>query len=235
MLEIKGLKAGYGKLEVIKDISFSIQQGEIFSIIGPNGAGKSTLLRAITGLLQKVEGSIVFEGNEIINKAPHLIASIGIAHVQERHRVFGSMTVRENLLMGAYLKEKRTLIEKNLDYVFDIFPRLKERLNQQAGTLSGGEQQMLTIAQALMMMPKLMLLDEPSLGLAPLLISSIYDSLLQLNRSGMTILLVEQNVKKALGISKRSALIENGEIVVQGSSDELRCNEAISKVYLGIC
>ncbi|MCX8070355.1 MAG: ABC transporter ATP-binding protein [Thermodesulfovibrionales bacterium] len=235
MLEIKGLKAGYGKLEVIKNLSLTLQQGEIFSIIGPNGAGKSTLLRAITGLLQKVEGSIIFDGEEIIGKPPHVIASTGIAHVQERHRVFGSMTVRENLLMGAYLKEKRSLINENIEYVFALFPRLKERINQQAGTLSGGEQQMLTIAQALMMMPKLILLDEPSLGLAPLLISSIYDSLLQLNKKGMTILLVEQNVKKALNISKRSALLENGEIVVQGDSEELKCNEEISKVYLGIC
>ncbi len=235
MLEIKDLRASYGKLEVLKGITLKIQQGEIFSIIGPNGAGKSTLLKAITGLMPHIEGKINFAGIDITGLQPHQIADIGIAHVQERHRVFGSMTVKENLLMGAYIKTKRRYIEENLEYVFALFPRLKERLNQQAGTLSGGEQQMLTIGQALMMMPRLILMDEPSLGLAPLLINSIYESLRELNSKGMTILLVEQNVKKALQISQRAALIENGAIAFEGSSEELRCNEEITKIYLGLC
>ncbi|MCX8027229.1 MAG: ABC transporter ATP-binding protein [Thermodesulfovibrionales bacterium] len=234
MFEVRDLIGGYGKLEVIKNINFDIKEGEILSIIGPNGAGKSTLLRALTGLLPNLKGSIRFLGEELCGKPPHYYASVGIAHVQERHRVFGTMTVRENLLMGAYIKTKRQSIEKNLETVFELFPRLKERLKQQAGTLSGGEQQMLTIGQALMMMPRLILLDEPSLGLAPLLINSIYDALMKLNEQGMTILLVEQNVKKALQISQRAMLIENGEIVLQGNSQDIKNNETINKVYLGM-
>ncbi len=235
MLEIRDLRASYGKLQVLKGVNIKIQAGEIFSIIGPNGAGKSTLLRAITGLMPHIEGSIYFEGTNIAGLPPHRIANMGIAHVQERHKVFGTMTVKENLLMGAYLKDKRPFIEANLEFVLALFPRLKERLRQQAGTLSGGEQQMLAIGQTLMMMPRLILMDEPSLGLSPLLISSIYDSLRELNKKGMTILLVEQNVKKALQISHKAALIENGTIAFQGKSEELMCNEEITKVYLGLC
>lgn len=234
MFEVNNLIGGYGKLEVIKNISFDIKQGEILSIIGPNGAGKSTLLRAITGLLPNLKGSIKFLGEELCGKPPHYFAEAGIAHVQERHKVFGTMTVKENLLMGAYIKSKRKSIDTNFETVFSLFPRLKERLNQQSGTLSGGEQQMLTIGQSLMMMPRLILLDEPSLGLAPLLINAIYDVLIKLNNQGMTILLVEQNVKKALQVSHRAMLIENGEIVLQGNSHEIKNHELINKVYLGM-
>lgn len=234
MLEINSLSAGYGRIPVLEDISVEVRKGEILALVGPNGAGKSTLLRTVMGTIVPASGTIDFKGVRLNGMPSHRIAGLGIAHVQEGRRVFGAMSVRENLIMGAFLKEKRHLIPRNLDFVCGLFPRLSERMNQQAGTLSGGEQQMLAIGRALMMSPELILLDEPSLGLAPLLITNIYDTLSRLNEEGMTILLVEQNVRKALAAAGRAYVIENGKIVLHGGSQSIMEDPRVISAYLGI-
>jgi len=234
MLELKQVTAGYGKIEVLRGVSVEVRAGEITALIGPNGAGKSTLLRSISGTLRPSSGTIVFKGVPLNGRPPHEIAAMGIAHVQEGRMVFGPMSVEENLLMGAHLKDRRGRIEEGLASVVGLFPRLGERLRQQAGTLSGGEQQMLALGRALMMRPELVLLDEPSLGLAPLLVDAIYSSLDTLVREGLTILLVEQNVRRALSCSQRAYVLENGEVVTHGSSAEVRAHPAVKSAYLGM-
>ena len=206
--------------------------GEIVALIGSNGAGKTTLLKTVAGLISPTSGGIRLDGNELRGQPAHDVAALGIALVPEGRKVFSSMTVEENLLMGAYLKQKRPRSAANMKLVHDLFPRLRERSGQPAGSLSGGEQQMLAIGRALMMQPRLLLLDEPSLGLAPLLISCIYDCLRELNHKGLTILLVEQSVKKALAISQRTYLLENGEIVLHGKSSEVAQDPRVVSAYL---
>ncbi len=234
MLEIKEIDSGHGKIKVLKSISLSIEKGEMVALVGPNGAGKTTLLKTIAGMITPSKGDILLENSSISGVPPHKTSAKGIAYVPEGRKVFSAMSVEENLLMGAYLKANRPHKADNLQMVYDLFPRLKERRKQIAGTLSGGEQQMLAIGRGLMMRPKLILLDEPSLGLAPLLISSIYKVLERLNHEGMTTLLVEQNVKKALTLCKRAYVIENGEIVMKGLSETILCDDNIKCTYLGI-
>ena len=232
MLEISAVDAGYGSLGILWGVSLAVRRGEIVALIGSNGAGKTTLLKTVAGLLIPTAGSITLHGNELSGMSPHLIAGLGIALVPEGRKVFATMSVEENLLMGAYLKANRPWRGEGLKQVYELFPRLQERRQQAAATLSGGEQQMLAIGRALMMKPDLLLLDEPSLGLAPLLIHSIYDCLLELNRKGLTILLVEQNVKKALAISQRAYLLENGAIVLQGESAAVAQDTRVVSAYL---
>jgi len=234
MLEIQRIDSGYGKIRILKDITLSIEKGEMVALVGPNGAGKTTLLKTIAGMITPSKGDILLENASIADIPPHKASAKGIAYVPEGRRVFSAMSVEENLLMGTYLKANRPYKGENLQLVYDLFPRLKERRKQIAGTLSGGEQQMLAIGRGLMMRPKLLLLDEPSLGLAPLLINSIYKVLERLNHEGTTTLLVEQNVRKALKLCKRGYVIENGEIVMQGVSEDILCDENIKCTYLGI-
>ncbi len=232
MLEITALEAGYGSLRILQGVSLEVRRGEIVALIGSNGAGKTTLLKTVAGLLLPGSGSITLHGNELSGMSPHLIAGLGIALVPEGRKVFASLSVEENLLMGAYLKANRPWHKESLKQVYGLFPRLQERRQQEAATLSGGEQQMLAIGRALMMQPDLLLLDEPSLGLAPLLIQAIYDCLLELNRNGLTILLVEQNVKKALAISQRAYLLENGAMALQGESVLVAQDPRVISAYL---
>jgi branched-chain amino acid transport system ATP-binding protein len=234
MLEIKGIESGYGKIKVLKGITLHVEKGEMVALVGPNGAGKTTLLKTIAGMITPWKGDILLEDVSISGVPPHRTSARGVAYVPEGRRVFSAMSVEENLLMGTYLKVNRPRKEESLRMVYDLFPRLEERKKQIAGTLSGGEQQMLVIGRGLMMRPKLVLLDEPSLGLAPLLINSIYKVLERLNEEGMTTLLVEQNVKKALSLCKRAYVIENGEIAMKGLSGDILCDENIKCTYLGI-
>ena len=236
MLTIQNLNAQYGPIPVLKNCSIHIDEGEIVTLIGANGAGKSTLLATISGLLRPAGGKIVFEGKAIGGLSPSKIVALGISHVPEGREVFSPLTVRENLELGAYLrrgKKARQQVLDDMERVFELFPRLRERLNQPAGTLSGGEQQMLAIGRAFMARPKLLLLDEPSLGLAPKLVSIILRTIQELNSQGMTILLVEQNARKALEIAHRGYVIETGRIVLQGTSDELKEDPEVKRAYLG--
>lgn len=234
MLIVENLDAAYGDLQVLWSVSLNVQKGEFVSIIGSNGAGKTTLLKTISGMLMPKGGKIKFFDQDITLLEPHKRASLGIGHVMEGRRLFPYLTVEENLKMGAYLKEAWEKREETLELVFELFPRLKERRKQRAGTLSGGEQQMLAIGRALMLRPKLLLLDEPSLGIAPKLALSIFDVIKKINDyEGVTILLVEQNVHMALNLSKRSYVLENGKIVLEGSSEELLKNPHVKKAYLG--
>jgi len=236
MLTIQNLNAQYGPIPVLKNCSLHIERGEIVTLIGANGAGKSTLLATISGLLRPTRGRIVFEDKEIQGLSPSKIVSLGISHVPEGREVFSPLSVRENLELGAYTrrgKEHRRQVAEDMEYVFKLFPRLKERMNQPAGTLSGGEQQMLAIGRAFMSRPKLLLLDEPSLGLAPKLVEIILKTIQDLNAQGLTILLVEQNARKALEIAHRGYVIETGKIVLQGSSSELREDPEVKRAYLG--
>jgi len=234
MLIVENLDAAYGDLQVLWSVSLNVQKGEFVSIIGSNGAGKTTLLKTISGMLMPKGGKIKFFDQDITLLEPHKRASLGIGHVMEGRRLFPYLTVEENLKMGAYLKEAWEKRKETLELVFELFPRLKERRKQRAGTLSGGEQQMLAIGRALMLRPKLLLLDEPSLGIAPKLALSIFDVIKKINDyEGVTILLVEQNVHMALNLSKRSYVLENGKIVLEGSSEELLKNPHVKKAYLG--
>jgi branched-chain amino acid transport system ATP-binding protein len=234
MLEVKNLEVCYGAISALGDVSFSIEAGRIVTLIGANGAGKTTTLRTISGLLRGKSGSIAFKGEDITRLPPHKIVARGLCHVPEGRMIFGNLTVDENLAMGAYLQTDKARIAQNRDYVFSIFPRLKERLVQAAGTLSGGEQQMLAIGRALMGDPKLLMLDEPSLGIAPKLISTIFEKIVEINRiHGLTILLVEQNAKLALEISHDAYVLETGRVVLQGPSAELRANPELKAAYLG--
>lgn len=232
MLNVQNINVYYGNIHAIKDISFSVEAGEIVSLIGANGAGKSTILKTVSGLLRTKTGDISFEGKSIKSVAPHKIVSRGIAHVPEGRRVFLRMSVEENLEMGAFTAQHST-IEGSLENVYERFPRLKERRRQVAGTLSGGEQQMLAMGRGLMSRPKLMMLDEPSMGLAPILVEQIFDIILELNKAGTTILLVEQNAQMALSIATRGYVLETGKIVLAAAADELLVNDDVRKAYLG--
>ncbi len=232
MLEVQNINVYYGNIHAIRDISFSVQDGEIVTLIGANGAGKSTILKSISGLLRSKTGDIFFDGKSIKSTAPHKIVAQGLAHVPEGRRIFLQMTVEENLDMGAFTAPSTTY-DDSLANVFERFPRLKERRRQIAGTLSGGEQQMLAMGRALMSHPRLMMLDEPSMGLAPILVEQIFDIIQELNRAGTTILLVEQNAQMALSIANRGYVLETGQIVLHAPASELLTNDAVQKAYLG--
>ena len=232
MLNVQNINVYYGNIHAIKDVSFSVETGEIVSLIGANGAGKSTILKTVSGLLRTKTGDVSFEGKSIKSVAPHKIVSRGIAHVPEGRRVFLQMSVEENLEMGAFTAQRST-IEGSLENVYERFPRLKERRRQVAGTLSGGEQQMLAMGRGLMSRPKLMMLDEPSMGLAPILVEQIFEIIQELNKTGTTILLVEQNAQMALSIATRGYVLETGKIVLAASADELLVNDDVRKAYLG--
>ena len=234
MLEVKDLKVSYGAINALHGISLSVQKGEIVTLIGANGAGKSTTLRAISGLVKAQSGSIVYDGQSIANLPAHEIVKRGLSHVPEGRMIFANLTVLENLKMGAYLQRDKDVIAREMDYVFGIFPRLQERAQQVAGTLSGGEQQMLAIGRALMSKPKFLMLDEPSLGIAPLLVKTIFEKIVEINRQqGITILLVEQNANRALEISQRGYVLETGRILLHDDSAALRKNPQVKSAYLG--
>ena len=233
MLEVSNLKVNYGMIQAIKGISFKVEEGEIIALIGANGAGKTTTLHTVSGLLKAREGSILFNGKELTKTQPHKIVEIGMAHVPEGRRIFQQLTVYENLILGAYTRSDKKEIAENLEMIYKRFPRLEERKKQIAGTLSGGEQQMLAMGRALMSNPKIVLMDEPSMGLSPLLVSEIFDIIQSINKSGTTVLLVEQNAKKALSIANRAYVLETGKIVLEGDAKELMNNDQIKKAYLG--
>lgn len=233
MLEIKDLHVRYGMIEAIKGISFEVRDGEIVTLIGSNGAGKTTTMHAISGLLTPASGSIKLDGVELTKTSNYKIVSMGLAQVPEGRRVFAQQTVEENLLLGAYTRKDKEGIEKDLAHVYELFPRLMERKKQAAGTLSGGEQQMLAMARALMSKPKILLLDEPSMGLSPLLVKEIFHIIQDINKDGTTILLVEQNAKMALAIADRAYALETGKITLEGTGAELASSEEVRKAYLG--
>ena len=232
MLKVENLNVYYGSINAIKGISFEVNQGEIVTMIGANGAGKSTTMNTVAGLLNPRSGSIVFEGKDITHMPASKVVSLGLALCPEGRRVFQQMSVRENLEMGGYTRQASE-IAPALEHVFELFPRLKERQRQVAGTLSGGEQQMLAMGRAMMSKPKLLMLDEPSMGLAPLLVEQIFDIILSLNKAGTTILLVEQNAQMALSIADRAYVLETGNIFKEGSADMLMHDDAVRKAYLG--
>ena len=233
MLKVENLKVRYGMIEAIKGISFEINDGEIVALIGANGAGKTTTMHAISGLLKPAEGSISLDGVDLIKTPSSKIVSMGLAQVPEGRRVFAQQTVADNLALGAYSRSDKEAIQKDLDHVYDLFPRLKEREKQTAGTLSGGEQQMLAMGRALMSHPKIMLLDEPSMGLSPLLVKEIFRIIEDINQQGTTVLLVEQNAKMALAIADRAYVLETGKITLEGTGAELAASEQVRKAYLG--
>lgn len=233
MLEVKGIDVYYGAIHALKGLSLAVEEGSIVTLIGANGAGKTTTLKSISGLLRPRNGTITFKGKEISKTAPEKIVGLGISQVPEGRRVFATMTVLENLEMGAYLRKDKKGIESDLENVFTRFPRLKERRKQTAGTLSGGEQQMLAIGRALMAQPELLLMDEPSMGLAPLLVKEIFEIVKDINARGTTILLVEQNANMALSVANRAYVIETGEIVLEGTAKHLINSEDVKKAYLG--
>lgn len=233
MLEIKDLEVYYGMIQAIKGVSFDVNEGEVIALIGANGAGKTTILHTITGLINAQKGSVWFEGKEITKVPAHKIVSMGMAHVPEGRRVFANLTVLQNLKMGAYTRKDKTEIEQTLDSIYKRFPRLMERQNQLAGTLSGGEQQMLAMGRALMSHPKIILMDEPSMGLSPIFVNEIFDIIKSVSASGTTVLLVEQNAKKALSIADRAYVLETGKIVLSGKASDLLNNDSIKKAYLG--
>lgn len=234
LLEIKDTSVFYGKVQATRSVSMSIPEGQIVTLIGSNGAGKSTTMRMISGLVRPQEGSVTFDGMPITELAPEKITSIGIAHVPEGRRVFPQMSVMENLEMGAYLRSSRREMADNLEMVFSHFPRLKERVDQHAGTMSGGEQQMLAMGRALMSNPKLVLMDEPSLGLSPIMCQEIAGIIRKINNNGRTIILVEQNARLALALAHYGYVLDTGEVVIEGSAETLRENSDIQKTYLGI-
>ena len=220
-------------IQAIKGVSFDVNEGEVIALIGANGAGKTTILHTITGLINAQKGSVWFEGKDITKVPAHKIVSMGMAHVPEGRRVFANLTVLQNLKMGAYTRKDKTEIEQTLDSIYKRFPRLMERQNQLAGTLSGGEQQMLAMGRALMSHPKIILMDEPSMGLSPIFVNEIFDIIKSVSASGTTVLLVEQNAKKALSIADRAYVLETGKIVLSGKASELLNNDSIKKAYLG--
>jgi len=233
MLEVKGLNVYYGMIHAIKDASFEVGQGEVVALIGANGAGKTTILHTVTGLLHAKSGSVQFEGQELTRTPSHKIVSLGMSHVPEGRRVFSNLSVYENLMMGAYTRSDKAEIAASLDMVYERFPRLKERRTQLAGTLSGGEQQMLAMGRALMSKPKILLMDEPSMGLSPLFVSEIFKIIEEVSAQGVTVLLVEQNAKKALSIADRAYVLETGKVIMSGPARELMANDAIKAAYLG--
>ena len=233
MLEVKNLKVHYGVIQAIKGISFEVNEGEVIALIGANGAGKTTTLQTITGMLKPSEGEILFEGQDIVKVPGHKIVSMGMAHVPEGRRVFAELSVYENLKLGAYTRKDKNEIAESLAKVYKSFPRLEERKNQLAGTLSGGEQQMLAMGRALMSKPKIILMDEPSMGLSPIFVEEIFHIIREISASGTTVLLVEQNAKKALAIANRAYVLETGNIVLSGDAKEMMNNGSIKKAYLG--
>ncbi len=232
LLKVDDINVYYGAIHAIKGISFEVNEGEIVTLIGANGAGKSTTLKTISGILHSRGGDILFDGNDISHIPPHKLISMGIAHVPEGRRIFQQLTVKENLEMGAYTRPNSE-VKDSLENVYDRFPRLRERQKQVAGTLSGGEQQMLAMGRALMSRPKLMMLDEPSMGLSPLLVQQIFDIIKELNEAGTTILLVEQNAKMALSIADRAYVLETGKVVMEGEAKSLLSDASVKKAYLG--
>jgi branched-chain amino acid transport system ATP-binding protein len=232
LLEVDDIRTFYGNIEALKGVSLTVEEGECVTLIGSNGAGKSTTLRSISGLTPARTGEIRFRGKDIARMAPQDIVQLGISQSPEGRKCFQRMTVRENLDMGAYLRRDKE-IEQDLDRVFDLFPRLKERERQKAGTMSGGEQQMLAIGRALMARPKILLLDEPSMGIAPILVERIYETIAEINQQGTTILLVEQNANFALGVSQRAYVLETGKVVLSNDSSKLREDPEVQRAYLG--
>ena len=233
LLEVNEIHVHYGGIEALKGVSLSVEEGEVVTLIGSNGAGKSTTLRAITGLTPASSGSVVIDGEDVTRVPAHEIVDRGIALSPEGRHCFPRMTVRENLELGAYRRLKDTSVAEDLERVFGLFPRLQEREKQKAGTMSGGEQQMLAMGRALMAKPKVLLLDEPSMGLAPNLVQRIYETIAEINRGGMTILLVEQNANYALDVSRRGYVLETGRVVLEGESDKLRTDPDVQRAYLG--
>lgn len=234
MLVVRDLHVSYGQIKAIKGISLTVDTGSIVTLIGANGAGKTTLLRTISGLIKPKSGSVTVAGEELTTLAPHEIVKRGVAHSPEGRMIFANLTVNENLKMGAYLRKDSDGIARDMEYVFGIFPRLKERILQPGGTLSGGEQQMLAIGRALMSQPKVLLLDEPSLGIAPILVRTIFEKIVEINKNlGVTVLLVEQNANMALAVASKGYVLETGKIVLEGNASELAENEDVKKAYLG--
>lgn len=233
MLEVKDLNVYYGMIQALKGISFEVNEGEVIALIGANGAGKTTTLHALTGLVPAKSGSILFEGQDIRKIPAHKIVSMGMAHVPEGRRVFAQLSVYENLKMGAYTRKDKEEIKQTLEMVYKRFPRLEERKNQLAGTLSGGEQQMLAMGRALMSHPKIILMDEPSMGLSPIFVNEIFNIIKDVSADGVTVLLVEQNAKKALSIANRAYVLETGKIILSGDAKELMNDESVKKAYLG--
>ena len=233
MLEVKDIHVYYGIIEALKGVSFEVNQGEVIALIGANGAGKTTTLHTLTGLLPAKQGSIIFEGKDITKVPAHKIVEMGIAHVPEGRRVFSQLSVYENLIMGAYTRKDKKEIAESLEMVYKRFPRLEERKTQRAGTLSGGEQQMLAMGRALMSKPRIIVMDEPSMGLSPIFVNEIFDIIKMVSESGTTVLLVEQNAKKALSIADRAYVLETGKVILEGDADDLLHNESVQKAYLG--
>ncbi len=234
MLEVNDIHSYYGNIHALKGVTLQVEQGEIVTLIGANGAGKSTTLRTITGLLKPAQGSVILEGEDLAPYKAHQIVNKGVAMVPEGRGIFARMSVMENLEMGGYHRTDKDHMQEDLGRVFTLFPRLQERRTQVAGTLSGGEQQMLATGRALMAHPRLLLMDEPSMGLAPVLVESIFDTILEINKEGTTILLVEQNAQMALSVAHRGYVMQTGEIVLQDTAENLRQNEMVQKAYLGI-
>ncbi len=233
MLKVTDLKVYYGVIQAIKGISFEVNEGEVIALIGANGAGKTTILHTVTGLVEAKAGTVEFEGRDITKMPGHKIVTLGMAHVPEGRRVFSDLTVLENLKLGAYTRKDKNEVEETLKMVYKRFPRLEERKNQMAGTLSGGEQQMLAMGSALMSHPKIILMYEPSMGLSPIFVNEIFDIIKEVSASGTTVLLVEQNAKKALSIADRAYVLETGKIVLEGKADELMNDASVKKAYLG--
>ncbi|MCI8652662.1 MAG: ABC transporter ATP-binding protein [Angelakisella sp.] len=233
MLKVTDLNVNYGAIHAIHNVSLTVNEGEIVSLIGANGAGKTTVLHTITGLTKAASGSVLLEGTELLTTEPHKIVTMGMAHVPEGRHVFAQMTVLENLEMGAYFRRDKDQVEKDLEDVLRRFPRLRERSRQMAGTLSGGEQQMLAVGRALMSHPRILLLDEPSMGLSPLLVKEIFTTIEDVNRDGVTILLVEQNAKMALSIADRAYVLETGDVVMEGEGQAMLKDDNVRKAYLG--
>ena len=233
ILKVTGLNVNYGAIHAIHDVSLTVHEGEVVSLIGANGAGKTTILHTITGLTKAASGSVLLNGTELLTTEPHKIVTMGMAHVPEGRHVFAQMTVTENLEMGAYFRRDKDQVEKDLADVLRRFPRLAERSKQLAGTLSGGEQQMLAVGRALMSHPRILLLDEPSMGLSPLLVKEIFTTIEEVNREGVTILLVEQNAKMALSIASRAYVLETGNVVMEGEGKAMLRDDNVRKAYLG--
>ena len=234
MLELKSIDAGYGSFQALFGVNLEVKAGEAVGVIGPNGAGKTTLMRAISGMLRPRGGSIFMEGRDVLATPAHRIVSLGIAHVPEHRRLFPRLSVADNLKMGAYMRDARGCFGERLDFVFDLFPRLKERRNQLAGTMSGGEQQMCAIGRALMSGPKLLLLDEPSAGLAPVVVQQVFELVKRIRASGLTVLIVEQNVQQVLRVVDRAYLLEAGTIRSSGSSADMMQTDTVKQAYLGV-
>ena len=233
LLEVQDIQVYYGMIQALKGVSFSVNEGEVIALIGANGAGKTTTLHTVTGLLRAKSGHIIYDGQDITKVPPHKIVTMGMAHVPEGRRVFANMTVLQNLKMGAFTRSDKNEIDATIEKVYKRFPRLKERQNQTAGTLSGGEQQMLAMGRALMSKPKIILMDEPSMGLSPLFVGEIFKIIEEVSKAGTTVLLVEQNAKKALSIADRGYVLETGKIVKTGKASDLLNDDSIKKAYLG--